>query len=148
MWYYNNQPIVTIEELPNWESLLGFAYKITCIQPGPNFMKFYIGRKSFVSTVKKKLTKKELPTDKRLKTFTHVTKQSDWQKYYGSNVALKADVKSMGAEMFSREIIGLAYNKKELTFIEMEHQFNHNVLRVGNCYNDNIIGRFFRKDLI
>lgn len=142
-WLYQNKPIQSIAELPNSEALFGFVYKITCLMDG----KFYIGRKNFHSKLKKKLTQKEISTDKRLKTYKHVTKESTWLNYYSSCTGLIEDVKTHGPAKFKREIIHLAHSPKELTYLEMEYMFKHNVLRVKNCYNDNIFGKFFKKDL-
>lgn len=143
MWYYNNKILNSIEELPNPEFLKGFIYRISSIDTG----KWYIGKKSFFSKTKKALTKKEISCDKRLKAYKHVIKESDWRKYYGSNATLKADVLTHGPTAFKREIIALAYSTKELTFLEFEYQIKYNVLRKENCYNDNIAGKFFRRDL-
>ena len=60
---------------------------------------------------------------------------------------LIADIKLLGVEKFRREIIYLAKGKKQLTYLELKAQFEHDVLEI-NSYNDNIAGKFFRKDLI
>lgn len=144
MWNYKNKTINSIEELPNSEALHGFVYGITNLSNN----KFYIGKKNFYSVRKKTLTKKEISTDKRLKKYKHVSKESNWKEYNGSNKALQEDITVLGVHMFQKEIIALAYTSKQLTYLEMEAQVNHDVLRSENCYNDNIMARFFRKDLI
>ena len=53
----------------------------------------YIGRKYFVQKRKPKGGKRR------------VTSESDWKKYYGSNQYLKEDVKTHGAEHFTRKIL-------------------------------------------
>lgn len=148
MWFYNKKIISSIEQLPDWERLCGFVYSIECTQKGPLLGKKYFGKKNFFTRTKKALTKKELTTDKRLKIYKHVVKESNWLSYYGSNAALKADVLSIGATKFHREILGLAYSVKELTFLELELQIINNVLRSDHCYNENIAGNYFRRDLI
>ena len=144
MWTYQNQLIKTKDELPNSEALFGFVYRIDNLT---NDMS-YIGRKNFNTVRKKKLTKKEMPTDKRLKTFKKVTKEGAWLTYWGSNKPLLDQVALHGRHLFTREIIALAYTAKQLTILETEALFNHNILRDKNFYNDNILGKFFRRDLI
>ncbi len=145
MWTYKNKPVKSIEELPHPEALHGFVY---CISS--NTGKIYIGKKNFYSNLKKKLTKKELAliSDKRMKTYKRVSKESNWKNYWGSNTQLQSDISRLGADQFKREIIALAYSAKQLTYLETEHQILNDVLRSDNCYNDNISGKFFTKDLI
>lgn len=147
MWFYKKQQITSIEQLPQWELLTGFVYSIECRKKGDFFGKKYWGKKNFHTRTKKALLKKEISTDKRLKTYKHVVKESNWKSYYGSNDALKKDVLLLGPTNFHREIIALAYSSKQLGYLEMEQQFLNNVLRSENCYNDNISGHYFRRDL-
>ncbi len=129
------------------EEYFGFVYRITNLQSG----KFYIGRKQLSSTTTKALTKKELleQTDKRSSKKKKVTKESNWKNYWGSNKALLEDVKTLGKENFKREILTLCRTKKELTYYEMHHQCMYGVLLLPELtYNDNILGKFFPRDLI
>ena len=99
---------------------------------------------------KKKLTKKEIAehTGAGRKPTTRIDQvDSGWKHYYGSSKELIADIKLLGVEKFRREIIYLAKGKKQLTYLELKAQFEHDVLEI-NSYNDNIAGKFFRKDLI
>lgn len=128
------------------EEYFGFVYRITNLQSG----KFYIGRKQLSSTTTKALTKKELleQTDKR-SSKKKVTKESNWRNYWGSNKTLLEDVKTLGKENFKREILTLCRTKKELTYYEMHHQCMYGVLLLPELtYNDNILGKFFPRDLI
>lgn len=148
MWIYQTKAINTIEELPDSEALCGFVY---CVKNTINGRTYY-GKKSFYSTLKKSLGKKELKTvtDKRLKTYKKVTKESNWKSYWGTvnpKEELVSDLDVYGMVNFTRTIIALAYSKKELTFLELEHQVFNNVLRDEKSYNSNILGKFFRKDL-
>jgi len=59
---------------------------------------------------------------------------------------LLADVKLLGEDKFQRVILNFAKNKKQLTFLELREQIVHNVLFVDDSYNDNIAGKYFRKD--
>lgn len=125
-----------------WKNYYGFIYKITD-QDG----KFYIGRKTFQSKRKKKLTKKELAeiTDKRLKKWKWDIKESDWRNYNSSCKPLTAGI-AEGSIKVSKEIIKLVERKEQMTYYETKAQFEHNVLEIDS-YNQNILGRFFRKIL-
>jgi len=146
MWLYEGKEVTDTSIMP--ESIQGFIYKITNLKTG----KFYIGKKSIVSNTKKKLTQKELAAwSKPGKRPTHVrvTKESDWQKYWGSNKTLQADVKELGPDNFSREIIRFCKSKKQLTYWEVHYQFKYECLtKHDNSYNDNILGKFFVRDLL
>ena len=144
-WLYN---------IDGWKSQLpdefttdsfGFIYKITNLETG----KFYIGKKVFVHNKKKKLTKKELAEQSgpgRKPTSKVVQVESDWKKYWGSSKELLADVKILGEDKFERLIIAMCSTKKQLTYAELFYQIQYNVL-VVDSYNDNILGKFYRKDL-
>ena len=143
-WKYNEKEVVSIEEFPM--NTIGFIYKITRISDG----KYYVGRKNLLTERNKPLTKKELsehagkgkkPTKKK------VIAESDWQAYYGSNPTLKADVKELGKEAFVREILHICTHKKQMTYQELRHQIIEGCLESTNCYVDNILGKFWRKDI-
>ena len=124
----------------------GFIYKITNLESN----KFYIGRKSFVHNMKKKLTKKEIAeqTGPGRRSTTNVEQiDSGWRKYWGSSKDLLADVKLLGEDKFEREILKFCPTKKQLTFYEIQYQISYSVL-FTDSYNDNILGKFFRKDFV
>lgn len=127
----------------NKSDLIGFVYEIVT-----NSGKVYIGKKNVYSTRKKKLGKKELAllTDKRLKKYKVVVKESDWKTYTGSNKELLAELKN-GETIRSREILNVCTTVKELTYFETKHLFCNDVLLSDNYFNDNILGKFYRKDL-
>lgn len=122
---------------------IGFIYRITNISNG----KIYIGRKSFTATKKTAIGKRALAkmTDKRGSKTKTVIKPSNWESYTGSNKQLNEDIKN-GATI-TKEIIHLCYTKKQMTYWEIFYHMQHDVLRTKS-YNDNILGKFFRKDLI
>ena len=123
----------------------GFVYMITNLETN----KFYIGKKAFIHNKKKKLTKKEIAehTGAGRKPTTRVDKiDSGWKSYYGSSKELLADIKLLGEDKFERVILHFAKNKKQLTFLELQEQIIHNVLFTDISYNDNIAGKYFRKD--
>lgn len=142
MWLFNGKPVHSIEDFPDHENLLGFIYKISNLRTG----KIYIGKKNLLTKRKKNLTKAERSTDKRKKTWKHVIKESDWKTYYGSNQELNDDVTTYGESFFCREILALACTSKNLSYLEVKHQFAHAVLE-NESYNSNIMGKFFTKDI-
>ncbi len=138
--------IDSIDKMP--KDIVGFTYLIWTPRGS------YIGKKSVISLRKKHFGKKMLNTitDKRLKTYEIIAKESDWKKYTGSNKPLLELIKS-GVE-YTKTIIDYAYSKKHLTYIELAALFQYNVLQpntgeqITNFFNDNINGTFFRKDFI
>jgi len=141
-WIYNGKFIESINDLPTPDKWVGFCYKITNVRTGQT----YIGKKNFWSKRKKALTKSELSTDKRLKKYKHVIKESDWLTYCGSSLPLQVDYKKPTA-MFIREILHLACSKKQLSYYELKFMFEYDVLANPGSYNGNILGRFYAKDL-
>jgi hypothetical protein len=145
-WYENmgTKQFTSLEDFP--ENSFGFIYKITNIVTG----KFYIGKKSLYHNIKKKLTKKELTEQSgpgRKATTKRVQKESDWATYWGSNKEILEEIKSKGNLAFTREILKLVNTKKELTYWEVAFQCQYDVLLIDS-YNDNILGKFFKKDFI
>jgi hypothetical protein len=148
-WFtYKEEKIVEYDSIDKFtENCIGFVYRITNIQTG----KFYIGRKSLYSNVKKKLTKKELSElsgPGRKPTKKLVTSESNWMVYWGSNKGILQEIKEEGTSMFRREILKFCFNKKQLTYWELHYQCVENVLLTDKSYNDNILAKFFRKDLV
>ena len=139
-WLYNNK-----EDFPT--DYYGFIYKITNLETG----KYYIGKKAFFHNKKKKLTKKEIAeqTGPGRKATTRVDQvDSGWKSYWGSSKELIADVKKLGENKFTRVILKFAKTKKQLTYYELESQILHNALFDNTSYNDNILGKFFKKDFV
>ncbi len=126
--------IVTEENTP--EGAVGFVYKIIHIPTG----KFYIGKKSLTSTRRLKPLKGKVR--KRV-----VRKASDWEKYYSSNEWIKSEVKEGRGGDFEREIIQFCFSKKSLTYWEVWWQFKLDVLSDPQSINENLMGKFFRKDI-
>lgn len=143
-WYENMgiKQFTTIEDFP--ENSFGFIYKITNQITG----KFYIGKKSLYHNIKKKLTKKELAEQTgpgRKSATKRIQKESDWITYWGSNKEILEEIKIKGNLAFQREILKIVTTKKELTYWEIAYQCQYNVLLIDS-YNDNILGKFFKKD--
>jgi len=134
-----------IEHFP--ENTFGFIYRIDNLETD----KFYIGKKQLISVTNKKLGKKELlelPVQRGRKvTKKKISKESDWQNYWGSNKQLLDDIKLLGYDKFEREILKICESKKELTYWEASFQMKYNVL-TSNTYNDSILGHYYRKDFV
>ena len=138
-WLYKNKEINEISDLP--KNAFGFVYQTTHLPTN----KKYIGKKSLMYNLKKKLGKKEklLWEGKgRPPMYKRVLKESDWKNYYGSH----SFIKEANEEDLKREILKIAYHKKELTYLECKYQFTLGVLESRSYLNDNILGKFFDKD--
>ena len=153
-WTYNGQPITELKDMP--EGTFGFIYKITNGKTG----QYYIGKKQVVSVRKRNFGKKEIAAleDKRMKKYEMVQKESDWKSYRSSNLdvkmwfisneaALKEDRRDDINDQLELRILRFCSNKKSLTYYELQEQFSHDVLGDEFALNDNLLGKFFRKDL-
>jgi hypothetical protein len=153
MWIYKDKKIEKIEDFGNIPPY-GFIYKITNIETG----KFYIGKKQLISITNKKLGKKELIAIKEERklnkiqgkqpTKKQIVQESNWLDYWGSCKPLLEEIKILGKEKYKREIIQIAQNTKQLSYYETLYQMSENVLQTDNSYNDNIAGKYFKKDFI
>ena len=72
-------------------------------------------------------------------------KPSNWQRYWGSNKELQADIKRLGVDKFTREILSFHKTKRETNYAETKELFARDVLNDLTYYNANIMGKFFRK---
>jgi hypothetical protein len=143
-WVYNSKPITNLNDFP--KDTFGFIY----IVKNTDTNKSYIGKKVLYHNKKVKLGKKEvaeLTGVGRKPTTKIVTKESDWETYYGSNKEVMQLIKEGKQSLFTRTIIKLAPNKKLLTYYETQALFTYKVLeQPESFYNDNILGKFFTKD--
>jgi len=105
--------------------LIGFVY---CIE-GPTGK--YIGKKNF--------HQHRTPKGKKNK----VTSESNWKKYWSSCAPLKDDIKLIGKDKFSREILVLCESHRQMTYVETSLQFKLDVLKDDTYYNTNISGKFY-----
>lgn len=145
MWLYQNKEIKELKDMP--EDSFGFIYEVTHLPTGRK----YLGKKQLISVTKKALGKKELAliTDKRASKSKIVKKESDWKTYYGSHLEIKQLIKEGKQSEFSREILIFTSNKKLHTYYENKMLFIKEVIEPNSNYiNDNIEGRYFRKDFI
>lgn len=145
-WTYRGRMITDISDMP--EGTYGFVYLITHTPTN----KKYIGKKVTYFTRKVKLTKKEISEQTgpgRKPTTKLVTKESDWVGYYGSNKEFLSLTRTFPKEEFQKEILELATGKKMLTYYECKYLFKYSAIENNELYyNDNILGKFYRKDFI
>lgn len=123
-WVYKGQ---ILEEIP--DGVAGFIYRITNNVSGRK----YIGRKYFYR-VKRKVIKGS--TRRRV-----TTKSSDWKTYMGSNKTLSDDIKTLGKNNFTFEILAFGYTKGQVNFLEENVQHRLGVLFDDDYYNDSIGSR-------
>lgn len=146
---------ITVESLINDENFNindyeGYIYMTSFL----DINKSYIGKKNFKLKTNVKLGKKELAnlpiTRGKKPSKKLVIKESDWKTYYGSSSEVKNLLKTYPKDRIVRSILLLCKTKKELTYYECKYLFQYGVLEPGNEHyiNDNIQGRFFRKDLL
>lgn len=143
-WLYNNTEFTKLEDFPQ-PLPFGFIYKIVNNTTG----QYYVGKKFLFHKSKRKIGKKEkalIEGKGRRPDFERVTKESDWKSYFSSSEIIKEDVKQNGSDHYKREILQFAYSKKELSYLEVKLQFQLDVLIDNNSLNDNIQGKWFKKD--
>ncbi len=150
-WSYRGTKVVSVLDMP--EGTYGFIYEVTHIPTG----KKYLGKKVLYFERNKKLGKRELQALKeerkaqgiggRVPLKKKVITQSDWKTYYGSQKEILELVKEGNQQDFKREILQYVPDKKQLTYYECKYLFINEVLETRNNYiNDNILGKFYRKD--
>ena len=137
------------------EGTYGFIYEVIY---KPTDVR-YIGKKVLYFERNKKLGKKALKLlqEERAKqglrgrtpTKQKVIIESDWKDYFGSQKEIVAlSKKDNSGKSWEKRILEFVPNKKLLTYYETKHLFKNDVLE--NQYsahiNDNILGKFFRKD--
>ena len=118
-WTYNGKEVTEIAE--EYE---GFVYLITNLTNN----KKYVGKK----LARFKTTK---PPLKGKKNKRRGYKESDWREYWGSSDRLNEDVKNLGKENFTREILYFCKSRAEMSYIEAREQFDRRVLETDEYYN-------------
>lgn len=121
-WTYRGKKIIDDETA----EFTGFVYIITCLDTGRK----YIGKKLFRSLRKKTLKGK----------IKRVLTESDWHKYHGSSLELQRDVKELGEDKFTREILFLCKNKAEMSYRELKLQMKFDVVLKPTEYYNGFIG--------
>lgn len=126
-WLYKNSEFTSEMIGKNF----GFVYLIIDRDTG----KKYIGRKYFWAM--------RTPKGKTRKAKS----ESDWKKYYSSNIEIKEAAKK-NPEKYIREILHLCEGKGETNYMEIHEQFHRNVLASDEYLNDNINGKYFKKNVM
>ena len=117
-WLYNGQPFNS--ELA--DGYYGFIYIITSKVDG----KKYIGRKYLTKAATKQVNGKK----------KKIRKESDWQTYWSSSDLLKEQVKQLGEENFTREILHLCKTRSECNYMETREIFIRNCLLSDEYINN------------
>ena len=131
-WTYQGKEITNMPE-----DVVGFVYIITNTTNG----RMYIGKK----LAKFKRSRPPLKGRKNMRRFKV---NSDWQDYYGSSDDLTIDVKKLGKDKFTREILFYCKSKAELSYIEAREQFARKVLESNDYYNGHIRVRVHGKGIL
>ena len=150
-WTYKGRIITGIEDMP--KGTYGFIYETTHKSTG----KKYIGKKVLYFERNKRLGKKALQALReerkskgiggRVPLKQKIITESDWKDYFGSHKDILELVKKGEPNDFVRKILYFVPNKKLLTYYECKYLFINEVLEQDDRYiNDNILGKFYRKD--
>lgn len=131
MWYYNDKEIGD-EDI---EGYVSFVYMITNLETG----KRYVGKKIFTTIRRKKIKGKA----RRKK----VEKESDWRKYFGSNLGLLADVERLGQDRFKREILRLCKTRGTASYWEAYEIMTRNAIISEEYYNESLQVRVHRSHI-
>ena len=145
-WKYKTTPMEDITQFP--DNTFGFVYMTTHTPTG----KSYIGKKVLFHNKKQKIGKKDLAKLQgvvgRRPSYKLVVKESDWKTYYGSQKDIKQLLSEGKKDEFERTILKCVETKKQLTYFEIKYQMIYQVLeKPDEFFNDNILGKFFTKDL-
>lgn len=137
MWIHKSKIVEDLSFFP--DNTFGFVYMVTDQQTNDR----YIGKKVLYFN-------RTLPPLKGQKRKRKKIVESDWKNYYGSHLKIKNLIKEGKEDRFKREILKICFSKKELTYYETKFLFIYEVLENGNSnfLNDNILGKFFKKDLV
>jgi hypothetical protein len=106
------------------EHAFGFIYQITNNVTNRK----YIGKKQM-------LTMRKLKPLKGKKKSRRVEKETDWKTYTGSSNELNSDIKKLGKENFSFDILKFCNSKSHLAYEEIKLQIIEDVLLKEEYYN-------------
>lgn len=117
LWTFKTE---TFDNIPT--GVVGFIYVIT----NTSNNRKYIGKKIFkFSRIRKRKGKR----NERLQV------ESDWQSYTGSSEELNNDIKELGEDKFTKEILYLCTSKSSMNYMEAKTIFLHGALESDNYYN-------------
>ena len=127
MWIYQKRNFEDVDIGKH----VGFVYLITNNIDDRK----YVGKKLFWFT-KTKTVKGKKKKEKYI---------SDWKTYWSSSEEVKDDVKRLGEENFTREILYLCDNKGTMSYLELREQIDRRVLENNNYYNAFVGGKIHKK---
>jgi hypothetical protein len=152
-WSYQGRVITSIEDMP--EGTYGFIYEVIYKPTDTR----YIGKKVLYFERNKRLGKKALEALKeeradkglrgRVPLKQKVVTESDWISYFGSQKEILALSKEDNTgKNWEKRILQFVSSKKLLTYYETKYLFKNGILedKYSTHINDNILGKFFRKD--
>jgi hypothetical protein len=128
-WYYKGEPVEEIDE-----KYVGFVYIITNTVSG----KAYIGKKlsKFSKTNIKTVTLKN-GNKKKKKIRSKI--ESDWKTYWSSSKEVIEDVKTLGFDRFTREILMFCLSKGTASYFEAKFQMQNEVLEHPDMWYNGIV---------
>ena len=128
-WIYKGEPVEEIEE-----KYTGFVYIITNLVTG----KAYIGKKlsKFSKTTTKTVTLKN-GNKKKKKIRSKI--ESDWKTYWSSSKEVQDDVKALGEDKFTREILMFCLSKGTASYFEAKYQMQNEVLENPDKWYNGIV---------
>ena len=151
-WTHKGRVITEISDMP--EGTYGFIYSV---KHKPTD-KIYLGKKVLYFERNKRLGKRALEALReerkakgiggRVPLKQKVVTESDWKDYFGSQKEIiNLAKKDKSQEVWEKKILEFVPNKKLLTYYETKYLFINEVLESNDQYiNDNILGKFYRKD--
>ena len=116
-WSYNGQPFKE-EDVGN---SYGFVYEIVNLTTNRR----YIGKKFFTKAGTRQIKGKK----------KKVRLSSGWENYWSSSDELKADVKTLGDDNFTRTILYLCKSRSECSYRETKEIFIRDSLLTDDYYN-------------
>lgn len=128
-WIYKGKPVEEIDE-----KYTGFVYIITNLVSG----KAYIGKKlsKFSKTTTKTVTLKN-GNKKKKKIRSKI--DSDWKTYWSSSKEVQDDVKALGEDKFTREILMFCLSKGTASYFEAKYQMQNEVLEHPDKWYNGIV---------
>jgi hypothetical protein len=130
IWTYNNREF-TGDGIGEY---FGMVYLITNTRTGRK----YVGKKFFTKAARRQVKGKS----------KKVRIASDWEKYFGSNKVIQEEVKTLGEDVFKREILHLCKSRSECSYWETWEIFNRDALRTDDYYNDWVSCRIRKAHLL
>ena len=116
-WYYNGE-LFTEDHI---DGHFGFIYLIENLVNGRK----YIGKKFFTKAGTRQIKGKK----------KKVRLSSGWENYWSSSDELKADVKTLGDDNFTRTILYLCKSRSECSYRETKEIFIRDSLLTDDYYN-------------